>query len=288
MKRHIGIRGAIAGMLALLLAAGAALPCAAAEDWPAETVSDEAGRIYKQVKKQDGGVEVWQFIGVFGSPEEALELVGLSEKEGKKGRETIGDVPYEFDLKKLNIGDGRENAKILEDGESVIFGIRYGDAARVIIRDEEDRTYITGLESTVRDVKSDDRLLFSEPGNNGTGDGGAETVYEAEEGKTTELSPGESLAFRISEKSAGEAVRVRVSHQEDKTYVIPVRVLKKTVRLRIRKPRTARRPETGEDKTSGKKRTWRRKKNVGEIIPVREIDWGSGQIYLQENRPSGR
>ena len=80
MKRHIGIRGAIAGMLALLLAAGAALPCAAAEDWPAETVSDEAGRIYKQVKKQDGGVEVWQFIGVFGSPEEALELAKTAER----------------------------------------------------------------------------------------------------------------------------------------------------------------------------------------------------------------
>ena len=115
MRRHIGIGGILAGLLAILLASCAGLSFASAEGvWPEETLTDAENRTYKQVKKQDGGVEVWQLIGIFGSPDEALELVGLSEEdkkadegsyteEQKTGTETIDKLPFKFKMSKKKV-----------------------------------------------------------------------------------------------------------------------------------------------------------------------------------------
>ena len=296
MRRHIRIRSMFAGLLAFVLIAGAGL----AEDWPSETVSDAAGNTYKQVKKKDGGVEVWQFIGVFGSPDEALELVGLKKEEGKKGKETIGDVPYEFDLKKLTAQED-EKVKILDDGESVIFGVKSGDSARVIIKAEEDYTSITGLESVIRDAKTDDKILFGDTEKENNSTGSSETVYETEQGSTTVLNPGEKFTFKVTNGS-NEAARVEVKHKGKNTYVIPVSVKKfqiPAIRIRSKKPETVSKPEIGtlkgktqtdiaEEETPKKTPGRRRQRTIGGIIPIEQINWGFNQIFIQENRASGR
>lgn len=107
MKRNLGFKRIIAALLALMV-----LPVlAAAEDnWPSETVTDAAGKVYKQVPTSDGGVQVWQFLGVFGSPDEALVSMGfpegekdqgLTEVSAKKGKVEIGEKPYVSDVKKV-------------------------------------------------------------------------------------------------------------------------------------------------------------------------------------------
>ena len=99
MKTHEKTGRIAAGLLALLLA-GAGLS-ASAESWPEDTVQDAEGKTYKQVRTEDGGVQVWQFIGVFGSPEEALVSVGLSEKKDQgAGKVEIVSTPYKYKMKK--------------------------------------------------------------------------------------------------------------------------------------------------------------------------------------------
>ena len=97
-----GTRRAACCLLALALAACAAFSCAA-EEWPKDSVTDATGNIYKQVSTPGGGVEVWQFLGIFGSPEEALQSVGL-KKEPARGKDTvvIGSKPYTYELKKTS------------------------------------------------------------------------------------------------------------------------------------------------------------------------------------------
>ena len=91
MRRLIGMRRAAAGLLALWMACGAGLP-ATAENWPEETVQDAEGNTYKQESTEDGGIRIWRFVGIFGSTEEALVSVGLSEVENSKAKKTSDGV----------------------------------------------------------------------------------------------------------------------------------------------------------------------------------------------------
>lgn len=96
MRRRWRMKSVLAAVLAFVLLFGAV--CAAAESWPEETAHDADGKTYKQVQEEDGSVQVWVLIGVFGSPDEALVSVGLQEDEkGGEGGETgvVEDKPEE-------------------------------------------------------------------------------------------------------------------------------------------------------------------------------------------------
>ncbi|MBQ6399422.1 MAG: hypothetical protein IJI21_04805 [Clostridia bacterium] len=117
MRRHFRTKTLTAGLMALLLIAGAGQGAAMAEDWPEETLNDAAGNAYKQVQKQDGSLEVWQFIGIFGSPDEAMELIGIQEKE-ENGKTTIGDTPYNVQWKKSKPGTEDPKLKTVSKPET--------------------------------------------------------------------------------------------------------------------------------------------------------------------------
>ena len=309
MKQCSGWKGLAAGLTALFLAFGACLPRAQAEGWPAETVNDAEGRTYKQVQTRDGGVEVWQFIGVFGSQDEALELVGLSEDGGKKGKENIGEIPYESDLKKVSEKKEQDGVQTLKDGESVQLGLRSGGNARIFLKAEDDMTYISGLESFLRDPKNDDPALFGKLTGSPEQAGAEENVYETEAGTETKLSPGESVSLRFSQ-SNGAAVKVEIKRSGTETFVIPVTVRKagkKATRVKARKAETVSKPETGtlkeetetvtaeEEKTNDengrqkqKNNGWHRPRLIRNIVPAEQINWNFNQIFIQENRASGR
>lgn len=88
MKKMISL------LLAFLLLAGTALYLPARAEEPEKTL--------REIQTEDGTTEVWELIGIFGSPEEALKSAGISESEPKTGDITIIDnKPFEFDLKKL-------------------------------------------------------------------------------------------------------------------------------------------------------------------------------------------
>ncbi len=132
MKLRLNATKTAAGLLARLLAVGPGPAASRAENWPKETLKDAAGNTYKQVRKQDGTLEVWQFIGIYGSPKEALELVGISEEngseengseekasvgdvsegKGKKGKAEIGGIPYKYELKKREDGGKAETGVV--------------------------------------------------------------------------------------------------------------------------------------------------------------------------------
>lgn len=318
MRQCSGWIGLAAGLMALFLAFGTDMPCAWAEDWPAETVNDAEGRTYKQVQTRDGGVEVWQFIGVFGSPDEALELVGLSETGGKKGKESIGEIPYEYDLKKVAEKKEQNSVQTLKDGESMLLGPRSGEDARILLKAEDDMTYIVGPESILQDPKNDDPALFGESLRSPEQAGAEENVYEAEAGTETKLSPGESMNLRFS-RSDGTEVKVEIKRSGNETYVIPKTVRKagkKAAWVKARKPKTVSKPESGtpgekpetvtmeegkpkaenstetEDSRQKKKKArWYRQhrpRKIQNMVPVEQINWAFNQIYIQENRASGR
>ncbi len=113
MKQHLKRKATAAGLLALLLAVGTGLSAAADGEWPKETVTDAEGKLYKQVFTSGGGVEVWQLIGVYGTPDDALKSVGLvkDEPENKTGTEVIGGKPYTFELKKATSGKNKLKQK---------------------------------------------------------------------------------------------------------------------------------------------------------------------------------
>jgi len=93
-----------------LAGCGSLLP-ALADAWPEETVTDKDGKRYKQVRTQDGGVEVWQLIGIYGSPEQAMEAVRLPEE--RKGPEEliIGSKPYSYEMKRVSDQTGENGDK---------------------------------------------------------------------------------------------------------------------------------------------------------------------------------
>ena len=101
MKRYRYINRVLSGLLAVILLAGAGV-CAAAENWPEETARDADGKTYKQVQEEDGSVQVWVLIGVFGSPDEALISVGLQEDGKGAGKVEIVSKPYDFEMKKTS------------------------------------------------------------------------------------------------------------------------------------------------------------------------------------------
>ena len=79
-RKKLGWTGRLlCGMLLLCLMAGAA-----AEGWPAESRKDGEGKTIKTVPTGDGKTEVWEYVGIFGSREEALQLVGLKEENEEK------------------------------------------------------------------------------------------------------------------------------------------------------------------------------------------------------------
>ena len=103
------IKRTISAVLCALLMTGGAL----ADAWPEKTGIDPEGRRY--VPTGDGRYEVWELIGVYGSPEEAMtslqrqdkpeetqEKSGVSEgekKSRKKGKVKIAKKPYKYELK---------------------------------------------------------------------------------------------------------------------------------------------------------------------------------------------
>ena len=136
-------------LLALALAVCAALSCAA-EEWPKDSVTDAAGNIYKQVFTPGGGVEVWQFLGVFGSPEEALQSVGL-KKEPAKGTDTvvIGSKPYTYELKKTS---GKETGGAVKE--------KKGRKVRQTTRSRQLRKRKTWRTMPIRDPKARDPRYY--------------------------------------------------------------------------------------------------------------------------------
>ena len=86
-KKHGWTRRLLCGMLLLCLAAGAA-----AEGWPEQSMKDGEGKTIKTVPTGDGKTEVWEFIGIFGSPAEALNVVGLKEDDEEQPGERLVEI----------------------------------------------------------------------------------------------------------------------------------------------------------------------------------------------------
>lgn len=299
MRQRCGWKSLAAGLAALILAFGAGMPYARAEDRPAEAVNDE---------------ETWQFIGIFGSPDEALEYDSLSENGRKKGKETIGEILYEYDLKKITGEKKQDGGQTLKDGESIQFGVRSADEARIFIKAEYDQTFLEVSGSVLQGVKIDAPALLGEASGSPEQDSAEDAAIESETGSATELSPGESLDLRFS-KSKGAAVKVEISRSGTQTHVVPVTIRKagkKALKMKKWKLRTASKPEIGtlrentetvtaedenpdaetsaaaEDSQQKKNTGWHRPKVIQPTVPVDAINWGLNQIFIQENRASGR
>lgn len=96
MKRHFRIKAVSCLLLAFLLAAGGfTLPAGALGEEPARTV--------RQVQGDDGSVEIWELVGVFGSEDEAVKSVGAEKpkkRKSRKGKTRRGSktVSYEWKL----------------------------------------------------------------------------------------------------------------------------------------------------------------------------------------------
>lgn len=80
MKQRTWIRRIFAAVLLLSLVIGMAL----ADSWPDESVTDANGDTWKKVPQEDGGFQIWQFVGIFGDKESALQAVGLKEEDAEK------------------------------------------------------------------------------------------------------------------------------------------------------------------------------------------------------------
>lgn len=87
MKKTGWMKRALCLLLLLCLMAGAA-----AEGWPEESLKDGEGKTIKTVPAGDGKTEVWEFIGIFGSPAEALQVVGLTEENEEKPGESLVEI----------------------------------------------------------------------------------------------------------------------------------------------------------------------------------------------------
>lgn len=77
MERYFRIKTIPCLLLAFQLTAGGlALPANAPAEEPAKTV--------REVQADDGTVEIWELVGVFGSEDEALQTAGLQKQKKKK------------------------------------------------------------------------------------------------------------------------------------------------------------------------------------------------------------
>ena len=123
MKKN-GMKKTAAALLCVLFLTGVGTAVGAGvEGWPEKTGIDPEGRHY--VPTGDGRYEVWEMVGVFGSPEEAMkslqpqekpeeaqEKAGAEEsrkKKSKKGKVKISKRRYKYELKqKGKISDAAE------------------------------------------------------------------------------------------------------------------------------------------------------------------------------------
>ena len=313
MKQHLRWKTVLAGALVLLLVAGTGLPALADGEWPKDTVTDAEGKLYKQVFTSSGGVEVWQLIGVFGTPDDALKSVGVIKDEPKKGsgEEVIGETPYIFDLKKVT-GEDTDGGETLKDGESVTIGIRNDQSAKVLIQAEKDGTSITGLESLMLDV-TDVSKLFIETEGEKTGavdsqDAGssAETEFTEEQGGTTVLEPGMKFAWSKSSGDQDAAYQMTISRNEGQTevdyrrirksYKIAVKAQKKA-RMKVKESKTVLKPESVVEKDGktvygleqkSKRKLSTRRSRTKRLKDITDKTIPYSQVYIQENRASGR
>ena len=315
MRQHLKWKTVFAAVLAFLLAVGTSLPAIADGEWPKETVTDAEGKLYKQVFTSGGGVEVWQLMGVFGTPEEALKSVGVIRDEPKKGsgEEVIGGKPYIFDLKQVTGGESKDR-KILEDGESVTIGIRDNQSAKVQITAEKDGTTITGLESLVLD-NSDYSKLFTETGGDKSttgvvdsqnSDSPAETEFTEEPGGTTVLEPGMKYSWAKTSGEHDAAYQMTISRNKGQTEVDYRRIRKsykkamkaqKKARMKVKESKTVLKPESvvekdgktvfGLEQKSKRKLSTRRSRSR-RLKEITDKTIPYSQIYIQENRASGR
>lgn len=112
MKRNTWTRRILAAVLLLALAAGMAL----AESWPEESVTDANGDTWKKVPREDGGFQIWQFIGIFGDKEAALQAVGLREEDAEK--EPVSGTAEDAGKKKVKIGKRKYRYKLEKKASS--------------------------------------------------------------------------------------------------------------------------------------------------------------------------
>lgn len=113
MKKNRMRKTAAALLCVLFLTGVGTAGGAGVEGWPEKTGIDPEGRHY--VPTGDGRYEVWEMVGVFGSPEEAMKSLQLQEKpketqekagagesqkkKSKKGKFKIAKRIYQYELK---------------------------------------------------------------------------------------------------------------------------------------------------------------------------------------------
>ena len=97
MERHFRIKAVPCLLLAFQLTAGGlSLPVNAPAEEPAKTV--------REVQADDGTVEIWELVGVFGSEDEALQTAGVEKKKKKtkKGKARLKTKSVSYQWKKAD------------------------------------------------------------------------------------------------------------------------------------------------------------------------------------------
>ena len=107
---------------------------AQAVPWPKESTVDEQGRTVKTVEDEDGTVQIWQFLGIFGDENTALVEAGVRKGSGKV---KAGERTYIYKTEKKSqdgesVTDGKSTVKTRKKNKGWLKKLKWGAKPRRI------------------------------------------------------------------------------------------------------------------------------------------------------------